>query len=67
MKHKLEHANGMVKAMKDELERSRKRLDELQLKESNLKVDVSRLQKENAKLQAQFKALSRKGAPAPKS
>lgn len=44
LKHKLDQSNKLVKAMKEELERTRKRFDELKKQETTLRVEVGRLQ-----------------------
>jgi hypothetical protein len=44
LKHKLDHSNKLVKALKDELERIRKRFDEVKLEETKLRVEVGKLQ-----------------------
>lgn len=44
LKFKLEHSNKVIKSMKDELDRYKKRFDELKLAETKLKVEVSKLQ-----------------------
>ncbi|MEW6057168.1 MAG: hypothetical protein AB1540_11195 [Bdellovibrionota bacterium] len=44
VRHKLDQANKLSKAMKDELERTRKRFDELKLEETNLRIELVRVQ-----------------------
>lgn len=44
LKYKLDQANKIMKSMKDEIDRYRKRFDELKLEETNLRVEIGRLQ-----------------------
>lgn len=55
-KHKLDQANKLTAAMKEELERTKKRFEELKQSETKLRVEV-------AKLQADLKAAGKNPAP----
>ena len=64
LKHKLDLADKLAKASKEELDKTKKRFEEVKLQENKLRGDLSKVQAELAKAQADLKAAGLRSAGA---